>query len=206
MLWAWCGSLTQLLAFIPAAELWCCDAFKVCHVACSMPHRNPSHKRVLKASIRGSQRLAWDNCTYYGDSLNQQIWKLQIPHQTKAICRIPVDQCLNKYSSPSIVHVSLKQAAPHHPDILTIFSLSFASSSGASSPVPVVRRPQEIAVLVFADKRALMVLGLMGAGRRGWVWPPVPPVCRGPVGFALFTEAFLLFVAFQSVHHFNSYL
>lgn len=28
----------------------------------------PSHKRALKASIR---RLAWDDCAYYGDSLNQ---------------------------------------------------------------------------------------------------------------------------------------
>lgn len=81
---------------IPAAELWCSEAFKLCHVASSTPQRNPSHKRVLKASIRGSQRLAWDDCTYYGDSLNQQICKLQIPHQTMAICGNAGDQRSNE--------------------------------------------------------------------------------------------------------------
>lgn len=69
---------------------------KLCHVASATPQRNPTHKRVLKASIRGSKRLSWDDCTYYGDSLNQQICKLQIPHQTMAICGNAVDQCSSK--------------------------------------------------------------------------------------------------------------
>lgn len=40
--------------------------------------------------------FAWNDCTYGGDSLNQQICKLQIPHQTMAICRKAEDQCSNK--------------------------------------------------------------------------------------------------------------
>lgn len=80
----------------PAAELWCREALRLCHVASSIPQRNPSHKRVLKASIRGFQMLAWYDCTYYGDSLNQQICKLQIPHQTMAICENAEDRCSNK--------------------------------------------------------------------------------------------------------------
>ena len=186
--------------------------FKLCHVARSTPQRNLSHKRVLKASIRGSQRLAWDECTYYGDSLNQQICKLQIPHRTMTICGN--DQGSNKgvwvlLNIPRYALCThfLANAGTHPPATLTIFSLSFASSPGASSPVPVCRRPEEVTVLAVAPVGALLLLGLMcgGRGRRG-ARPPVSPVRRSPAGFAFLAEAFLWLMALQSIHHFNGHL
>lgn len=76
------AALTDLLAPFLLLNFDVAKAFKLCHVA----NCTTSHKKVLKASIRGSQRLAWDDSTYYGDSINQLICKLQIPHQTRAIC------------------------------------------------------------------------------------------------------------------------
>lgn len=93
----------------------------------------------------------------------------------------------------------------HPPVILTIFSLSFASSPGSSSPVPVHWRPEEVAVLAVAPVGAIVLLRLM-CGERRRVRPPVSPVRRSPVGFAFLSEAFFWLMALQPIHHFNGHL
>lgn len=89
--------------------------------------------------------------------------------------------------------------------MLTVFSLGFARSSSASSPVPVRWRPEEVAVLAVAPIGAIVLPRLM-RGKRGGARPPVSPVRRSPVGFTLLTEAFFWLMAFQAIHHFNGHL
>lgn len=172
----------------------------------SAPQRNPSHKRVLKASIRGAQRLTQDECTYYGDSLNQQICKLQIPHQTMTICG-------NDRRSNKSIWILLnilacasrtRKHTTHPPVALTVFSLSFASRVCSSPPVPVRRWAQEVAILAVALVCAITLLCVVSGRRRAM--PPVPPVGRSPVGFGFLAETFVLFMDVYSIHHLDRHL
>lgn len=108
----------------------------------------------------------------------------------------------SKFSTLCDVHSLPEETQP--PVILTVFSLRFASSPGASSPVPFRWGPEEVAVLAVAPVGAIVLSCLM-CGERGRVSPPVSPV-RSPVGFAFLSEAFFWLMALQPIHYFDGHL